>query len=176
MRFLVPGDVVEEVRLLGAAQHPGRPGALVEAHLALQEVRRPAEAGLDHVARVEVVGHDHRRRRRGWTRCRAERRSSSRTSASRDERGQPLRERVDRLELGVQLLAPERGAGALDRLGGEAGEAVEEARLVPGEGLDLEAVGHERAHDDVARAHRHRQQRARPSPGPGTRAAPTAAA
>ena len=76
------------------------------------------------------------------------------------QRGEPLGERVDRLELRVQLLAPQRGPGALEGLGGEAGEAVEEARLVPGEGLDLEAVGHERADDDVAGAHRDREERA----------------
>ena len=93
-------------------------------------------------------------------RCRAARRSSSRTSASRDSVASRCGERVDRLELGVQLLAPERGPGALDGLGGEAGKAVEEARLVGGEGLDLEAIGDERADDDVAGAHRHHEERA----------------
>ena len=62
---LVARDALEQVGLLGAAQHPGGPGPLVERHLALQELAGPAEARLDDVARVEVVAHHHGRRRPG---------------------------------------------------------------------------------------------------------------
>ncbi len=76
------------------------------------------------------------------------------------QRGEPLGERVDGLELRVQLLPSQGGAGALEGLGGEPGEAVEQARLAAGEGLDLEPIGDDRADDDVPGAHGHHEDRA----------------
>ena len=155
----MPRHVVEEVGLLGAAEDPRRPGALVQGHLALDVLRGPAEAGLHHVAGVEVVGHDHRRPLEG-----------DQLSGGAQEqlphlglpghRGQALGEGIDRLELGVELLAPEGRPGALDGLRGQGGEAPEEAGLGAGEGLDLEAVGHQQPDDHLPHADRHRQQRA----------------
>ncbi len=154
---LVPRNVIEKVGLLGAAQDPGRPGALVEGHLALDEVRRPAEAGLHRVAGVEVVGHDHCRPLEGDELAGRTQEQLAHLGLPGD-RGQALGEGVDRLELGVELLATERRPGPLDRLGGEGGEAREESGLGAGKGLDLDPVGQEHADDHLPYPDRHRQE------------------
>ncbi len=54
---LLPAQVVEGNRRLGAPHDPGRPGLLREPDLAPFELVGPALGRLDHVARLELVGH-----------------------------------------------------------------------------------------------------------------------
>jgi hypothetical protein len=116
---------------------------------------------LHDVARLQLVRHRHRRPVEGHEVARGAHEEAPHLGLA-GERAEPLRDRVDGLELRVELLARQRRARAADGVGGEVGERVEERGLVAGQRLHLEPLRHEQPRDDAGGPHGQGEERPHP--------------